>query len=40
MRTHSRYELPENSPIAELGRKESNGHSRQFVKEELVDTSS
>ena len=22
MRTHSRYELPENSPIAELGRKE------------------
>jgi len=41
MRTHSRYELPENSPIvtSDLARKESNGHSRQFVKEELVDGS-
>jgi len=40
MRTHSRYELPDNSPIvtSELARKEPNGQSRQYVKEEFVDS--
>jgi len=44
MRTHSRYELPDTSAIAtqdlqdRVSKRESNGHSRQFVKEELVDS--
>lgn len=44
MRTHSRYELPDSSPIVtqdlqdRVSKRESNGHSRQFVKEELVDS--
>lgn len=44
MRTHSRYELPDTSAIAtqdlqeRVSKRESNGHSIQFVKEELVDS--
>lgn len=45
MRTHSRYsELQDSSSIVSTdiqdnsSRKESNGHTRQFVKEELVDS--
>lgn len=43
MRTHSRYELGDTTPaltpeLQERVSKKSNGHSRQFVKEELVDS--